>query len=257
MQVPLLDLKAQYNSIKEEINQAVAAVFESQYFINGKEVVECEKAIAEYCGVGFGVGVSSGTDALLISLMSEGIGAGDEVIVPDYSFFATAGSVSRVGAKPVFVDINPITYNIDTYLIEAKITERTRAIIPAHLYGQCADMDPIIEIAEKHGLLIIEDAAQAIGSEYRGKRAGIIGDYGCFSFFPSKNLGGAGDGGMVVIKSEAKAERLKMFRNHGANVTYYHNEVGGNFRFDTIQAAVILIKLRHLDEWTTGRQKKR
>lgn len=255
MKVPLLDLQAQYHSIKPEIDAAVAEVFESQYFINGQQVKECEKAIAEYCNAGHAIGVSSGTDALLISLMVEGIGAGDEVITSDYSFFASAGCISRTGARPVFVDIEPDTCNIDPEKIAAKITPRTRAIIPVDLYGQIADMDPIMDIAEKHSLVVIEDAAQAIGAEYKGRRAGSICHYGCFSFFPSKNLGCAGDGGIVTTNDPDRAEKLRVFRNHGSKPKYYHKFIGGNFRLDTIHAAVVLAKLPHLDSWSEARQK--
>ena len=254
MHVPLLDLKAQYAAIKNEIDSAVADVFESQYFIGGPLVAECEKAVAAYSNCAHGVGVASGTDALLVSLMAGNIGPGDEVITSPYTFFATGGSVSRVGAIPVFVDIDPTTFNIDPALIEQRITERTKAIIPVHLYGQMAEMDPIMALAERHGLVVIEDAAQAIGSEYKGKRAGSIGDFGCFSFFPSKNLGGAGDGGMVVTNQQRRAERLAILRNHGAKPKYYHAFIGGNFRLDALQAAVVTVKLRHLDNWTAARQ---
>jgi len=198
MQVPLLDLRAQYRAIKANIDQAVAEVFESQYFILGPKVQSCEEKLAHYCRCPHAVGVSSGTDALLIALMAEGIGPGDEVITPPHSFFATAGCVARVGARPVLVDVDSVTYNLRPDLIEAAITPRTRAIIPVHLFGQMADLDPIMEIAGRRKLVVIEDAAQAIGSEYKGRRAGSIGHYGCFSFFPSKNLGAAGDGGLVT-----------------------------------------------------------
>ena len=254
MNVPLLDLKAQYCAIKNEIDNAVGEVFASQYFILGPKVKECEEAIAAYSQSAFGIGVSSGTDALLLALMTEGIGAGDEVITSPYTFFATAGSVARVGARPVFVDIDPVTYNIDVTRIAAAITSRTRAIMPVHLYGQMADMDPIMELAARHKLAVIEDAAQGIGAEYRGRRAGAIGHYGCFSFFPSKNLGGAGDGGMVVTSDKARADRMAILRVHGMEPKYYHKFIGGNFRFDAIQAAVINVKLRHLDQWTRNRQ---
>jgi dTDP-4-amino-4,6-dideoxygalactose transaminase len=254
MNVPLLDLKAQYRSIKPEIDAAVAEVFESQYFIMGPRVKACEEAIAAYSGVAHAIGVASGTDALLIALMAEGIGPGDEVITTPYTFFATAGSVARLGAKPVFVDIDPVTFNIDVKGIAARINARTRAIIPVHLYGQMADMDPLMELARRHNLVVIEDAAQAIGAEYQGRRAGSIGDYGCFSFFPSKNLGGAGDGGMVVTRDRGRADKLSILRVHGMEPKYYHRLLGGNFRFDALQAAVIEVKLRHLDNWTAARQ---
>ncbi len=254
MNVPLLDLKAQYRSIKAEVDAAVAAVFESQYFILGPTVQACEKDLAAYCGCSHAVGISSGTDALLISLMAEDIAPGDEVITTPYSFFATAGSIARVGARPVFVDIDPVTFNITPALIEAAITPRTKAIMPVHLFGQVADMDPIMAIAKKHNLVVIEDACQAIGAEYKGRRAGSIGHYGCFSFFPSKNLGGAGDGGMVTTNDPARAEKLIWLRNHGMNPKYYHKMLGGNFRLDALQAAVVHVKLKYLDRWTEGRQ---
>ncbi|APF18398.1 DegT/DnrJ/EryC1/StrS aminotransferase [Caldithrix abyssi DSM 13497] len=256
MQVPLLDLKAQYRTIKHEIDPVVQEVIESQYFILGPKVAEFEEAVANYCQANYALGVSSGTDALLIALMAIDIQPGDEVITTTYSFFATAGSIARLHAKPVFVDIDPQTFNIDPAKIEDKITEKTRAIIPVHLYGQMADMDPIMEIARKHNLYVIEDAAQAIGSEYvDGRRAGSIGHIGCFSFFPSKNLGGFGDGGLVTTNDEKLYEKLKYLRNHGAHPKYYHKMIGGNFRLDALQAAVLNVKLKHLDEWTAGRQK--
>ncbi|MDK9699766.1 MAG: DegT/DnrJ/EryC1/StrS family aminotransferase [bacterium] len=254
MHVPLLDLKAQYAPIKSDVDHAVAEVFASQMFINGPQVKACEQAIAEYCQTPYATGVSSGSDALILVLMAEKIGAGDEVITPAYSFFATAGAVSRVGAKPVFVDIDPRTYNIDPAAIEAAITPRTKAIIPVHLFGQMADMDAIMAIAEKHNLIVIEDSAQSIGAEYKGKRSGSIGHYGCYSFFPSKNLGCAGDGGIVSTNTAERDEMLKTFRNHGAKIKYHHIFVGGNFRLDTIHAAVVLAKLPHLESWHIGRQ---
>lgn len=252
--VPLLDLKAQFAPIRQEIIAAVTAVLESQQFILGPVVAECEKRIAEYCGCRFGIGVSSGTDALLLALMAERIGPGDEVITTPYTFFATAGSIARLGAKPVFVDVLPDTFNIDPAQIEAKITPATKAIMPVHLYGQCVDMDAIGEIAGRYSLTVIEDAAQAIGAEYRGRRAGSMGKYGCFSFFPSKNLGCAGDGGMITCCDSEAAELLQVLRVHGSKPKYYHSLIGGNFRFDAIQAAVINAKLPHLDRWTQLRQ---
>jgi len=255
MHVPLLDLKAQYATIKAEVEAAIAEVMESQHFILGPKVEECEKAIAQYSGCSHAVGVSSGTDALLACLMAENIGPGDEVITTPYTFFATVGAIARVGATPVFVDIDPVTYNLDTNQISAKVTGKTRAIIPVHLYGQMADMDTVMAIAEKLDLVVIEDAAQAIGAEYKGRRAGSIGHYGCFSFFPSKNLGAAGDGGMIVTKDAERAEKLKCLRAHGSKPKYHHKVVGGNFRLDALQAAIVAAKLRHLDEWTAGRQK--
>ncbi len=254
MKVPLLDLKAQYEPIKDVIEKAMAEVIESQHFIMGPQVKACEEAIARYSQCAHGVGVSSGTDALLIALMAENIGPGDEVITTPYTFFATAGSIARLGAKPVFVDIDPVTYNIDPKKIEQKVTKRTKIIIPIHLYGQMADMDPIMEIARKHKLIVIEDGAQAIGAEYKGKRAGSIGEYGCFSFFPSKNLGCFGDGGMVVTNDPARAEKLAVLRAHGSKPKYYHKIIGGNFRLDTLQAAIVAVKLAHLDNWSAGRQ---
>jgi dTDP-4-amino-4,6-dideoxygalactose transaminase len=254
IKVPLLDLKAQYAGLREETRRVVDEIFESQYFIMGPAVAECEKLVAAYSGCAHAVGVSSGTDALIIALMAEEIGPGDEVITTPYTFFATAGSIARVGATPVFVDILPDTFNIDPAKIEAKITKNTKAIMPVHLYGQCAEMDAISDIAKRHNLTVIEDAAQAIGSEYHGRRAGSMGRYGCFSFFPSKNLGGAGDGGMVVTNDDEAAEKLRMLRNHGMKPKYYHSLVGGNFRMDTLQAAVVNVKFPHLDAWSAGRQ---
>ncbi len=254
MQVPLLDLKAQYATIRDEVQEALDRVIESQYFILGPEVVALEQEVAAYSQCEFGIGVSSGTDALIVSLMAVDVGPGDEVITTPYTFFATAGSIARLGAKAVFVDIDPFTYNIDVSALEAAITERTKAIVPVHLFGQMADMDPIMEIAQRHNLYVIEDAAQAIGSEYKDRRAGSIGHLACFSFFPSKNLGGFGDGGMVTSNHPELADRVKRLRNHGYRKKYYNQEVGGNFRLDALQAAVLRVKLPHLDEWTAGRQ---
>jgi dTDP-4-amino-4,6-dideoxygalactose transaminase len=252
--VPLLDLKAQYAALRDEIRPAVDRVLESQQCINGPEVAQLEKDVARYCGAKHCVGVSSGTDAILLCLMALDIGAGDEVVTTPYTFFATAGCISRVGAKPVFVDIDPATFNIDPLRIESAITPRTKAIMPVHLFGQCADMDPILDVARKHKLPVIEDAAQAIGSEYKGRRAGSMGTVGCFSFFPSKNLGAVGDAGAVTTNDDALARRLVKLRGHGAEVKYFHDEVGGNFRLDTIHAAVLSVKLRYLDQWTAARQ---
>ncbi len=252
--VPLLDLKAQFATIREEITPAIQAVMESQLFINGPEVKQLEAAVAEHSGCAAAVGVSSGTDALLASLMALGIGCGDEVITTPYTFFATAGSIWRTGAKPVFVDILPETFNIDPAKIPAALSDRTKAIMPVHLFGQMADMDPIMDIAGKLGLFVIEDAAQAIGAEQNGRKAGSVGTVGCFSFFPSKNLGGLGDGGMVVTQEAELADRLAQCRNHGSKPKYYHKWVGGNFRLDTLQAAGLLVKLRHLDDWSARRR---
>ncbi len=255
MQVPLLDLKAQYAAIKDELLTAIAEVMESQHFILGPKVDECEKAVAKYSGCQHAVGVTSGSDALIACLMAENIGPGDEVITTPYTFFATVGAISRLGATPAFVDIDPVTYNIDVAQIAAKITKKTRAIIPVHLYGQMADMEPIMALAESDKLIVIEDAAQAIGSEYKGRRAGSIGHYGCFSFFPSKNLGAAGDGGMIVTNDPDRAEKLRVLRAHGSKPKYYHKVVGGNFRLDALQAAIVSAKLPFLDTWTEGRQR--
>ena len=255
MNIPLLDLKAQFATIKDDVNRAIQEVLESQHFILGPKVDECEKAIAAYSSCSHGIGVSSGSDALLACLMAENIGAGDEVITTPYTFFATVGAISRLGATPVFVDIDPATYNMDVAQIAAKITKRTRAIMPVHLYGQMTEMDPVMHLAEKHNLVVIEDAAQAIGAEYKGRRAGSIGHYGCFSFFPSKNLGAIGDAGMIVTNDAQRAEKLKVLRGHGAKPKYYHRVVGGNFRLDAIHAAVVSAKLPHLDSWTAGRQR--
>jgi dTDP-4-amino-4,6-dideoxygalactose transaminase len=255
MNVPLLDLKAQYRSIKAEVDAAVAEVLESQHFILGPKVEQCEKAIAQYCECSHAIGVSSGTDALLACLMAEDIGPGDEIITTPYTFFATAGAIARLGATPVFIDIDPITYNLDPSQIESKITKKTRAIIPVHLYGQMVDMDAVMWVADKYNLVVIEDAAQAIGAEHKGRRAGSIGHYGCLSFFPSKNLGAAGDAGMVVVNDALRAEKLMCVRAHGSKPKYHHRIVGGNFRLDAIQAAVVSAKLPYLDSWTGARQR--
>lgn len=255
MNVPLLDLKAQYKTIKEEVEKTVLAVMESQYFILGPEVEKLERSLSEYLGVKHAYGVSSGTDALLIALMALDIKPGDEVIVPTFSFFATAGVVSRMHAVPVFCDIDPVTFNIDPKDIERKITGKTKAIIPVHLYGQSAEMDQIMAIASKHKLAVVEDGAQAIGVEYKdGRKVGAVGTIGCYSFFPSKNLGGFGDGGLVVTNDDALAERLHIMRVHGGKPKYYHKTIGGNFRIDAIQAAVLNVKLPHLDRWSAKRR---
>lgn len=258
--VPLLDLEAQYRTIRGEVEEAVLALLASQRFILGPEVEALEAEVARYVASPHGVGVSSGSDALIVALMAEGIGPGDEVVTPAYSFFATAGAVSRLGARPVLVDIEPDTFNVEPEAVEAALGRRTRALVPVHLFGQTAEMEPLLELAAAHRadagrLVVIEDAAQAIGAEdAAGRRAGSIGDYGAFSFFPSKNLGGAGDGGLVTTGDAERAGRLRMLRNHGAEPKYYHRVVGGNFRLDALQAAVLRVKLPHLDAWTAGRQ---
>ncbi|MCJ7830892.1 MAG: DegT/DnrJ/EryC1/StrS family aminotransferase, partial [Desulfobacterales bacterium] len=261
MKVPLLDLKGQYRTLKAEILQATEEIFESQYFILGPWVERAETEIAGYCGASWAVGASSGTDALLMALMAAGIAPGDSVITTPYTFFATAGSIARLGAKPLFADIDPDTYNISPQGVETLIgglprSERVRikALMPVHLYGQCADMQPLFTMAQDHDLVVIEDAAQAIGAEYRGRRAGSMGAYGCFSFFPSKNLGAFGDGGMVTTCSKECLQKLKILRNHGSEPKYYHHVIGGNFRLDALQAAVVSIKLKYLDQWTAARQ---
>ena len=253
--IPLLDLKAQYATIRDEMREAIDRVIDSQYFILGPEVEAFENEIAGYCGCAFAIGVSSGSDALLVSLMAADIGAGDEVITSAFSFFASAGAIARLGARPVFVDIDARDHNIDVRKIAAAVTPRTKAILPVHLFGQMAEMGPIMDVAREHGLVVVEDAAQAIGAEQGGHRAGSIGQYGCFSFFPSKNLGGFGDGGLVTTNDPAIAERLRLLRGHGAKPKYHSRVIGGNFRLDAIQAAVLRVKLRHLDGWTEGRRR--
>ena len=254
MKVPLLDLKPQYAQIQAEVEPEILAICKSQAFILGPKVQECEAAVAAYCGAAHGVGMTSGSDALIVALMAEGIGPGDEVITTPYSFFATVGAIARLGAQTRFVDIDPVTFNIDGRKLADAVTPRTKAIIPVHLYGQMADMDAVMAVARQHKLVVIEDAAQAIGAEWQGRRAGSIGDYGCFSFFPSKNLGCFGDGGMLTMQDPAKAHRATILRNHGSEPKYYHKLVGGNFRLDALQAAVVTIKLKYLDGWTAGRQ---
>jgi len=255
MKVPLLDLKPQYNSLKKELDEAVIRVAESQYFILGPEVENMEKEFCEYLKCKHAIGVSSGTDALLLALMAIDIGPGDEVIVPTYSFFATAGVVSRLNAVPVLTDIDPVTFNIDPEDFKRKITSKTKAVIPVHLYGQSSEMDPIMKIARGNNIKVIEDAAQAIGTEYKdGKCVGNIGDIGCFSFFPSKNLGGYGDGGLVTTNDDQLAYMIRIKRVHGGEQKYYHKVIGGNFRIDALQSAVLRVKLPHLDNWSEKRR---
>ena len=260
--VPFFDLAVQFKSIEDEIRSSLDEVFRSQQFIMGPKVQALEEAIAGYCQTRYAVGVASGSDALLLSLMALGIGTGDEVLLPPFTFFATAGSVSRLGATPIFVDIDRETYNIDPSRIEEKISARTKAILPVHLFGQCADMDPLLEIAREKKLFVIEDAAQALGAEYKpkigsaGRRAGQIGDFGCFSFYPTKNLGAFGDAGMIVTDNPALAEKVKLLRVHGSQPKYFHKAIGVNSRLDTIQAAILLVKFKYLEKWTAERQKK-
>ncbi len=253
--VPLLDLKPQYAALRDEIRKVVDELFESQLFILGPRVLAFENAVAAYVGTKHAVGMSSGTDALLASLMALGIGPGDEVVTSPYTFFSTAGAVHRLGARAVFCDIDPATYNLDPARLEAAISPRTKAIQPVHLFGQCADMDPILAVARRRGIPVIEDACQSLGAAYRGRKAGAIGDFGCFSFFPSKNLGGFGDGGMVTTDDDATAARLRALRMHGETSRYHHAVVGGNFRLDALQAAVLHVKLPHLDGWAEARRK--
>ncbi len=255
MSIPLLDLKAQYATIQDDIRAAIDRVLESQQFILGPEVETLEHEIAAYTHCQYAIGLSSGTDALLAALMAIDIRPGDEVITSPYTFFASVGSIVRVGARPVFIDIDPQTYNLDPAQLDAAVTKRTRAIIPVHLFGQMTDMDPILEIATDRNLFIIEDAAQALGAEYKGQRAGSLGHCGCFSFFPSKNLGGYGDGGMLTTNDADLATRVRLLRSHGVGSQYQHQIVGGNFRLDAIQAAVLRTKLKYLDAWTAARQR--
>ena len=252
--IPILDLKPQYESIKGEIDAAIAGVLESTQFVLGSTVRDLEQRVAAYCGCQYGVGVASGTDALRLTLTALGIGPGDEVITTPFTFIATANTISHCGARPVFVDIDPRTYNIDPAAIEAAITEHTKAIVPVHLYGQSADMDPIMELAERHGLYVVEDAAQAIGARYHGRRVGSIGHAGCLSFYPTKNLGAYGDGGMVATNDPQIAERVDILRRQGGKVKYYHEVLGFNSRLDALQAAILRVKLGHLDDWNAARR---
>ncbi len=262
MKVPFFDLAVQFKSLEDEIKSALEEVFRSQQFIMGFQVQALEKTISQYCRTQYAIGVASGSDALLLSLMALGIGTGDEVLIPPFTFFATAGAVSRVGATPVFVDIDQVTFNIDPSKIDEKITPRTKAIIPVHLFGQCADMDPLLKIAKEKNLFIIEDAAQALGAEYKptagseGRLAGEIGDLGCFSFYPTKNLGAFGDAGMVVTNNPDLSEKVRLLRVHGSQPKYFHKTIGINSRLDTIQAAILLVKFKYFEKWTTERQKK-
>lgn len=262
MKVPFFELVSQFGALETEIQSALGEVFKTQQFIMGPQVKLFEETIARYCQTSCAIGVASGSDALLLALMALGIGAGDEVLLPPFTFFATAGSVSRLGATPVFVDIDSRTFNIDPSKIEEKITPRTKAILPVHLYGQCADMDPILQIAKERHLSVIEDAAQALGSEYkrhsdsRAQKAGQMGDFGCFSFFPTKNLGAFGDAGMVVTHDPGLAEKVRLLRVHGSHPKYFHKLIGINSRLDTLQAAILLVKFRHLEQWTEERRRK-
>jgi len=251
-----LDLKAQYSRMREEIRAAVDSVLDSQQFILGPQVETFEKDIAGYLGCKFGIGLASGTDALILALRACGISRGDEVLCPSFTFIATADAVSLLDGKPVFVDIDPKTFTIDPEKLEARITPRTKAIVPVHLYGQAADMDPILEIAKRRKLVVIEDNAQAIGATYKGKKTGSLGDIGCLSFFPSKNLGACGDGGMAVSNSDAYSKHLRSLRGHGCVKKYVADELGWNSRLDEIQAAILRVKLRHLDEWSAERRQK-
>ena len=254
MKVPLLDLEAQNAPLRNDLLAAIGRVCDSQRFIGGPEVDGLERELAAHIGAAHAIGVSSGTDALLAAMMALGIGPGDEVITSTFSFFATAGCVVRLGARPVLVDIDAVTFNIDPAAVAAAVTPRTRAIIPVHLYGLCADMDPLLETARRAGVAVVEDAAQAIGSTYRGRQAGTMGTVGCFSFFPSKNLGAFGDGGLVTTNDQALGHEVRLLRNHGAEPKYFHQRVGGNFRLDAMQAAVLRVKLPHLERWTAMRR---
>jgi dTDP-4-amino-4,6-dideoxygalactose transaminase len=252
--VPLLDLKRQYLPLKDQIEEALTRVCDSGWFVLGPDVADLEKALAEYCGARHAVGCASGSDALLLALMAADVGPGDEVILPSFTFFATASAVTRLGAKPVFADIDTGTFNIDPAEVQRLIGPATKAILPVHLFGQCVDLDAIGRMAKAADIPVMEDAAQAIGAELNGRRAGAMGDIGCFSFYPTKNLGGAGDGGMLTTNSDEVAERLRLLRVHGMHSRYYHQVIGINSRLDSFQAAILNIKLPHLDEWTAMRQ---
>jgi dTDP-4-amino-4,6-dideoxygalactose transaminase len=252
--VPLLDVGRGNQPLREEFLAAIAAVIDSGRFLHGPEVTQLENNVALRCGVEHAVACASGSDALLLALMALDIGPGDEVVVPSFTFFATASAVTRLGAKPVFADIDPATFNIAPAAIEAAITPATKAIIPVHLFGQCAEMESILDIARRHNLRVVEDAAQAIGATYQGRPAGSLGDIGCLSFYPTKNLGGFGDGGMMTTNNPELAQRLRLLAAHGMSPRYYHREVGINSRLDTIQAAILGVKLQYLDEWTMARR---
>ncbi len=262
MKIPFFDLNLQFSSIEEEIKLALDDVFKTQQFILGPKVEALERTLGDYCQTRYAIGVASGSDALLLSLMVLDIGKGDEVLLPSFTFFATAGSVSRVGAIPVFVDIDPLTFNMDPAKTEEKITPRTKAILPVHLFGQCADMEPLLELAKLKHLFLIEDAAQALGAEYRprrnvaGRRAGQMGDLGCFSFYPTKNLGAFGDAGMIVTDHPGLAEKVRFLRVHGSQPKYFHKWIGINSRLDALQAAILLVKFKYLEKWTEERQRK-
>jgi len=256
MKVPLIDLRAQHASIRESVREAVDRVFESQHFVMGSEVAALEDEIASYCQTRTAIGCASGSDALLLSLMAWDIGPDDEVITSPFTFFASGSAIARLGARPVFVDIDPITYNLSVSQIAAAVTSRTRAIMPVHLYGQCAEMDPIIALAKAQGLFVIEDAAQAIGAEYHDRRAGSMGVAGCFSFYPTKNLGAAGDAGIITTNDDDLASRIRRLRVHGGLTEYEHVEVGINSRLDALQAAVLRVKLPYLDDWSNARTEK-
>jgi len=255
MKFPFLDLQAQFRSIRAEVMDAVTAVLESQKCVLGPEVDAFEKEVADYVGARFAVSCASGTDALLLALMALKVGPGDEVITTPFTFVATVGSIVRLGARPVFVDIDPVTFNLDPARLAAAITSRTRAILPVHLFGLAADMDPILSLAAQSNIPVVEDAAQAIGATYNGKQVGTFGAFGCFSFFPSKNLGAAGDGGLITTDSPELAEFLRVLRGHGSRERYYYDNIGTNSRLDSIQAAILRIKLRYLDSWTEGRHR--
>jgi len=254
--VPLFDISRQHQALEQEIAAAMVKVCSSGKFILGPEVVELEAATAKYCQAKHAISCASGSDALLLALMAFDVGPGDEVICPSYTFFATASAVARLGATPIFVDIDPKTFNLDVGLVADEITPRTKAILPVHLYGQCVDMEPLMALAKQHGIRVIEDSCQAIGSEYKGKRTGALGDIACFSYYPTKNLGAYGDGGMLTTDDDALADKLRLLRGHGMQPRYYHQLIGINSRLDSLQAAVLNIKLPHLDSWTTARQER-